>query len=59
MEIKEKDMLKFIDLYEKHYGDKLTTTQAQPMLLMLLEYVVLCLEPLANCDENDITDMPD
>jgi hypothetical protein len=56
VEIKQEHLLTFIELYERKFGQRLTTTEAQPKLLMLLEYVSICLKPI---NKNDITDMPD
>jgi hypothetical protein len=59
MEIKEKDLLSFIELYKKQFSITLTRNEGHEMASLLLQHVRMCLKPLAKINEDDITDMPD
>jgi hypothetical protein len=58
MEIKEQDLLSFIELYKKQFSITLTRTEAHEMASLLLQHVFMCLKPLAKIDQRDINDMP-
>jgi hypothetical protein len=58
MEIKEHRLQLFIELYEKELGITLTTSEAHEKASLVLQYVLMCLKPLAKVDGDDITDMP-
>ena len=59
MEIKEHRLLLFIELYKETFGITLTRSEAHQKASLLLQYVLLCLKPLAKIDEDDINNMPD
>jgi hypothetical protein len=59
MEIKEHRLLLFIELYKETFGVTLTRSEAHAKASLLLQYVLLCLKPLAKINEDDINNMPD
>ena len=59
MELTEAQLQSFIDLYHKKFDIILTKSEAQQKASILLQYVLLCVKPLAKADENDINNMPD
>ncbi|MDN3581882.1 hypothetical protein [Mucilaginibacter flavus] len=58
MQIKEDRLQQFIELYEREFGVQLSISEATEKATRLLQYVYMCLKPLAKVSEDDITDMP-
>ena len=54
MKITEDRLNSFIELYRQEFGVLLTKGEAQQKATILLDYVLLGLEPLAKVDESDI-----
>jgi hypothetical protein len=59
VELSEAQLESFIALYEKKFGIALTKSEAQQKALRLLQYVLLCVKPLAKVNNRDINKMPD
>jgi hypothetical protein len=59
VELSESQLQSFIDLYQKKFGIVLSKGQAQEKATRLLQYVLLCVKPVAKVCENDINKMPD
>jgi len=53
MEIKDHRLLLFIELYKETFGVSLSRSDAHKKATLLLDYVLLCLKPLAKTDDDD------
>ena len=57
MEIKEHQLLLFIELYEEAFGVTLSRNDAYEKASLLLQYALLCIKPLAKIDQSDTNNM--
>jgi len=58
VELTEAQLQSFIELYEKKFGTTLNKAEAHKKALILLNYALLCITPLAKSNTNDINNMP-
>jgi hypothetical protein len=59
MEISSERLLSFINLYEKHFGVRLSFTEARVKATNLLFFTYMEVESLEKMDNNDILNSPD
>ena len=57
MEIKEHNLLLFIELYKELFGEVLSRDEAFEKASLLLQYGLMCIKPLAKPEEDDINNM--